>query len=317
MKSEQRKKLSVKRILKITLSSLITFSWFILSYSILLVLSIRSTIAGAYLEIEYEGLQNLREGAPLNFGEDSFSLLVLGVERDDLETPGYADAIMVMTVNPEKESTNILSLSRDLRVDFTGHGICYHHLGFRYTMGGASSVVDLLQRTFNLPIDFVIVIDMTGFAVLIDEVDGITVNNDFEFSHGGYHFPIGLIDLHGSKALSFVRMRLDDLDSDFGRQQRQRNVAAETLRSLATPEIALFRHNDIITILGDNVQTNLTPADLITIFRNYRNALVGDIELLEFRGSRVLINDVYFHLLSDEQILEISETLKEHLGLEN
>jgi len=317
MNSKQKKKQSRKRFLKITLLSILTIFWLISSYSIFVILSIGNTISGAYLEIEYDGLQDLREDDPLELGVDPFSLLILGIEREDLDTPGYSDAILLMTVNPEKGSTNILSLSRDLRVDFTGHGLYYHHLGFRYALGGASSVVDLLQRTFNLPVDYVVVIDMTGFALLIDEVDGITVNNELEFSHDGYHFPIGSVDLHGSKALSYVRMRLDDPDSDLGRQGRQRAVAAETLRSLAEPRIALFRHNDIITILGDNVRTNLTTSDLTTIFWNYSNALTGDVELLEIRGSRVLINGVYFHTLSDEQISEISENSREHLGLDN
>jgi len=309
MKSRRRRKQTKKRFLKITLSLLLTIFWFISSYGVFLILNIGSTIADAYLEIE-----TLRE---IDLGSDSFSLLILGIERDDLETAGYADAIMLMTVSQEQESTKILSLSRDLRVDFTGHGIYYHHLGFRYTVGGATAVMELLQELLNIPIDYVIVLDMTGFALLIDEVDGITVNNELDFSHDGYHFPLGLIDLHGSKALSYVRMRLDDPDSDLGRQTRQRAVAAETLRSLAEPSVAVFRHNEIIAILGDNVQTNLTPSDLLTIFWNYRNALIGEIELYESRGTRVLINDVYFHILSNEQIFEKSENLREHLGLDN
>jgi len=157
---------------------------------------------------------------------------------------------------------------------------------------------------------------MTGFPLLIDEAGGITVDNHLEFSHGGYHFPIGRVDLHGSKALSYARMRLDDPDSDFGRQERQRAVAEATLRSLAQPRIALARHNEIINILGDSVQTNLEPADLTTIFRDYRNALVGDIELLQLRGTSVFINDVYTHHVPDEVIFEMSEELRRHLGLE-
>jgi len=311
MESKRKKKQAGKRFLRITLSMIITILWFISSYGVFLVLNIGSTIADAYLEIE---IDNLRE---IDLGSDSFSLLILGVEREDLETPGYADAIMLMTVSQEQESSNILTLSRDLRVDFTGHGIYYHHLGFRYTVGGASAVMELLQELLNIPIDYVVVLDMTGFALLIDEVDGITVDNELDFSHDGYHFPLGLIDLHGSKALSYVRMRLDDPDSDLGRQTRQRAVAAETLRSLADPSVAVLRHNDIIAILGDNVQTNLTPSNLMTIFWDYRNALIGEIELNELRGTRVLIDDVYFHILSDEQILEKSENLREHLGLDN
>jgi len=315
LNSKRKRKQLRKRFLRIISSAILIIFWLISSYGVFLILSVGSTIADAYLELD--GLQNLREGAPLELGVDSFSLLVLGIEREDLETPGYADAILLMTVNQENEATNILNLSRDLRVDFTGHGIQYHHLGFRYTVGGASAVVELLQKMLNFPIDYVVVIDMTGFALLIDEVNGITVDNELEFSHGGYHFPIGLIDLHGSKALSYVRMRMNDPDSDFGRQSRQRNVAAQTLRSLMEPRIALSRHNDILAILGDNVQTNLTTADLITIFWNYRNALTGDVELLDIRGTRVLINDVYFHIKSDEEILEMSENLRELLGLDD
>ena len=290
-------------------------SWFILSYGTYLVLSIGNVITGAHFEIEYDDLQNHRE-EDLDFGAAPFSLLILGIEREDLGAAGYADAIMLMSVNPEKESTIILSLTRDMWVDFTGHGIYYNHLGFRYVVGGASAVVDTVQRVLNLPVDYVVVIDMIGFPLLIDEVGGITIDNHLEFSHGGYHFPIGQVDLHGSKALSYARMRLDDPDSDFGRQVRQRAVAEATLRNLAQPGIALLRHNEIISVLGDHVKTNLETADLTTIFRYYRDALVGDIELLQLRGTSRFVNDVYTHHVPDEIITEMSEVLREHLGLE-
>jgi len=307
---ESTESVKKKKVLKITLLTLFIIFLLIFAYGIFLLLRVGNIISSSYLEIEQENLR----AAPLELGEDPFSLLVLGIDQPDLARPGHSDAIMLMTFNPEKESTYILSLARDKYIDVTGHGVYFNRLGFQYTLGGAAASVDALQRTLNLPVDYFVVVDMLGFSSLIDEIGGITINNTLEFSVEDYDFPIGPIDLDGSQALSFVRMRMDDPDGDFGRQERQRAVAETTLRSLA--RVALLRHHAIINILGDSLQTNLTSSDLLTIFWNYRGAL-EHIELLELRGTSELIDDVHFHVVPDEQILEMSEHLKGHLELDN
>ena len=43
-------------------------------------------------------------------------------------------------------------------------------------------------------------------------------------TNDGHHFTTGKINLNGEQALSFVRMRYEDPNGDFGRQERQRQV---------------------------------------------------------------------------------------------
>ena len=53
--------------------------------------------------------------------QDPFSVLLLGVDERENDI-GRSDTMIVMTVNPTKQSINMLSLPRDTRTEIVGHG---------------------------------------------------------------------------------------------------------------------------------------------------------------------------------------------------
>src|SRR5699024_11767723 len=64
-----------------------------------------------------------------------------------------------------------------------------------------------LENFLEVDIDYYVSMNMTGFEEFIDELGGITVENDMEWNDGTYSFKEGLIDLDGDKASHFVRDR--------------------------------------------------------------------------------------------------------------
>ena len=58
----------------------------------------------------------------------------------------------------------------------------------------------------------------------VNAVGGIEVNNPFEFTYDGKNFLKGKQELNGEDALKYSRMRYDDPNGDYGRQERQRQI---------------------------------------------------------------------------------------------
>ena len=154
--------------------------------------------------------------------QDPFSVLVLGVDEREGDS-GRSDTMIVLTVNPNQNSIKMLSIPRDTRTEIVGHGTV-DKINHAYAFGREEMSIATVENLLDIPIDYYVKVNMEGFQDIVDAVGGIQVNNELDFTNGGHHYKTGLITLDGEEALSFVRMRYDDPNGDFGRQERQRQV---------------------------------------------------------------------------------------------
>jgi len=248
---------------------------------------------------------NLR-GDALDLGEDPFSILILGL--DD----GRSDSMMVATVNPTLDTTYLLSIPRDTMVEISGRGTTRINHAFAY--GGADLAIETVQNFLNIPIDYHVSLYMGEFHTLIDAMGGVrVVNNGVAFSLGGYDFPLGELNLTGSMAYYYVRMRMEDPRGDFGRQERQRDVLNALVGELAGVS-TVTRYQDLLDVVGDSMQTNVSLNEMVTMSLGYNRAL-RNITNLSFNASGSIINGMYLIPIPEDQRLDMSNRLRQHLEL--
>jgi polyisoprenyl-teichoic acid--peptidoglycan teichoic acid transferase len=246
-------------------------------------------------------------------GRDPFSVLLLGVDERENDK-GRSDSMIVLTVNPEVNSVKMLSIPRDTLTDITGHGT-RDKINHAYAFGGVEMAMDTTENLLDIPIDYYVQINMEGFEDIVNAVGGVTVQNDIDFSSGGYTFDKGKITLSGKEALAFTRMRYEDPRGDFGRQLRQREIIQGVINEGASVS-SLWKFDDIFDALGDNVKTNLTFEEMVDIQKHYK-AASKDIEQIQIKtGSGTKIDGIYYYLIPDEELSEIQMTLQEHLELD-
>ena len=278
---------------------------------------------GAYLFSIYQSLTNAvdtmhepivreREPRPEVFKEsEPFTALMLGVDEREGDK-GRSDTIIVLAVNPEKQSVKMLSIPRDILTEIVGRGT-EDKINHAYAFGGVEMSMDTVENFLDIPIDYYLKVNMEGFQDIVDAVGGITVNNNLEFTEGNFHFAEGNIDLDGREALAFVRMRKQDPQGDFGRQTRQRQVIQGVINKGASLG-SLTKFDNIFEALGSNVKTNITFDEMVDIQGNYRSA-AGNIEQMKVEATGQYINGVSYQLISDEEKLRIQTELKDHLGI--
>lgn len=243
--------------------------------------------------------------------KDPFSVLMLGVDEREGDK-GRSDTMIVLTVNPNKNSIKMVSIPRDTRTEIVGHGTV-DKINHAYAFGGEKMSMDTIEHFLDIPIDYYVKINMEGFKDIVDAVGGITVNNDKVFSQDGYQFNKGSITLNGDKALSYVRMRKQDAAGDYGRQQRQRQIIQGVIDKGASFS-SLTRFNDIFTALGKNINTNLSFAEMVDIQKNYKETR-KNIEQIQLKGEGKYINDISYQIIPEEEQIQVQNELKEHLEL--
>lgn len=271
-------------------------------------------------EVHYEvDTDDLRDGdfALGQTDEDGnikpFSVLLLGIDADGPNDQGRSDSMMLVTVNPNEGSTNILSIQRDTRVEIVGRGF-YDKINHAYAFGGAQMSINTVQNWLDVPVDYFVEIREDGFEIMIDAMGGVTVDNTtLAFSMDGYHFPLGTQSLDGSQALAFTRMRKQDPQGDFGRMTRQRiTLEAMARRGL---QVGATRFGPIMDAVGENMRTDFTLGDLVTLATNYTAAL-NQVEMMDLRGQGTTINGIWYLLVSDQERQEMTHLLRSHLELD-
>ncbi|WKA54010.1 LCP family glycopolymer transferase [Planococcus shixiaomingii] len=269
--------------------------------------SFTNTLEEIHEPIDREKSEKRTEEVAFN-EKDPFSVLLLGVDEREGDR-GRSDTMVVMTINPAEKSTKMVSIPRDTYTEIVGHGTT-DKINHAYAFGGIEMSLASVENLLDIPIDYVVQVNMEGFKDIVDAVGGVDVNSPMAFDN----FAAGNIHLTGDKALDYVRMRKEDPRGDFGRQDRQKQVLQGIMREGASVN-SLVNYKGIFTALGNNVRTNMAFDEMVEVQGNYRDAVGTVDQIIVKDGYGETINGVWYYMMDDAELAKIHEALQNHLEL--
>ncbi len=216
-------------------------------------------------------------------GPDTMLILAIGSDqRGDSYLCGLGDVIRLVRVDFVNPGVSIMSFPRDLYVEIPGisehynitHGklnqsYLYGNPGFGYYDGadlGPGLMARTLAHNFGAQPDHYLAVNMQTFVKIVNAVDGITVTLDEtidgraadQASRDDLVFYAGTHFLYGKEALQLARLRPYGV---FDRAQAQNDVLCGLYKKLTSPSV-VGDIPGIINAFEDNVQTDLSPADI-------------------------------------------------------
>lgn len=273
---------------------------------------IKSTAKEMYSPIKVENSPIRQQPVDYTMKKEPFSVLILGVDKREGDI-GRSDTMIVLTVNPTLQTTQMLSIPRDTYTEIIGKGF-KDKINHAHAFGGTEMSIQTVENLLAIPIDYVAKINMESFVDIIEIVGGITVDNTLDFHYEGEHFPIGELALDGEKALKYVRMRYDDPNGDFGRQNRQKQVIQGVIKesmSLST----LWNYKSIFKTLEENVEISVVFDELLQIRKNYAASFKTIEQLYMNHGTSMMKNGIYYYVPNEAQLHAIQDKLKEHMEI--
>lgn len=260
----------------------------------------------------YETVERSKKSQVNLNNKEPFSVLLLGIDTGDdgRVEQGRSDTTIVATVNPRDKQTTLVSLARDTYVDIPGQGK-QDKLNHAYAFGGASLAMDTVENYLNIPINHYVSINMAGLKELVNAVGGIEVNNNLTFSQDGYDFTIGKISLDGEQALSYSRMRYEDPNGDYGRQERQRKVIEGIVQKVLSLN-SVSNYQEILTAVSDNMKTDLSFDDMKKIALDYRSAF-GKVKQDQLQGTGFMQDGVSYQRVDEQELTRVQQELKNQL----
>jgi LCP family protein required for cell wall assembly len=155
---------------------------------------------------------------------------------------------------------------------------------------GIQAMLDAASGALGIPIQYYVLIDMQGFAQLIDALGGITVNVQERLPVGGewdngenivpadYWLEAGVQVLSGYNALWYARSRYTT--SDYDRMNRQREVQEAILRQF-DPGTVLTKFADIMSAGSQAVRTDIPRGMFSTLVDLATKARDQDVDSIE------------------------------------
>lgn len=277
---------------------------------------VSNSMQQTYESVERDREDRLRENDVDLSQQDSFSVLLMGIDTGDLGRveQGRSDTMMVATISPQDNQTTVVSIGRDSYVDIVGHGTT-DKINHAYAFGGPAMAMNTVEKFLDIPIDHYVSINMAGLKELVDAVGGIEVNNEITFSQDGFDFAIGRTSLNGEQALAYSRMRYEDPNGDYGRQERQRKIVEGIVKKVLSFD-GISQYQSILNAVESNMKTDMSFDDMRTLALNYRSAF-QTIKQDQLQGEGFMQDGISYQRVSDEELARVQKELKAQLNLEN
>ncbi len=213
-------------------------------------------------------LVKLKGADGVDVGDDVIWILAVGSDARPGETMTRTrgDAIQLIGLNTRTGAASAIGIPRDSWVPIPGYGS--NRVNASLTYGGPSLMGRTVGNLVGVQPDYVMVTRFPFFERMINEIDGIYVNNPRPFSDPYLRpqgFEQGQIKLHGYGAMGFARIRKSLPGGDFDRSANQQRVLRGIQSRIATrADQPGFIERGVASVMR-NMDTNLSPAELFKL----------------------------------------------------
>ena len=206
-----------------------------------------------------------------------FLLYIAGSDSRDsaLTSVTRTDVNILLAVDPVNRNVLEVGIPRDAYIGnpaYNGALDKLTHLGVM----GIDNTLKGVSSYFGQDINNYMLVNFNTYSTIINALDGIDIDNPYEFTTvggnggGDYIFPQGTIHLNGDQALSYVRERYNLPTGDMGRNEHQLIVIQGIINKMTSADV-LTHYNQLLTALQDKFLTNIDTDDIYDLVQKQVN----------------------------------------------
>lgn len=264
--------------------------------ALVLTFIIISVISGVYALMKV-GSQSMPSSTAAS-SNSAVNILLLGTDigdpkQVDNKSIKRTDTIMVLNYNPENKNLRIISVPRDTLIEVDGRNA---KINAAYAIGGYPKIKSEVEHLLNINVNYIAKIDYNAFREIIDAIGGVEMKidrnmvYDDEAQNLHINFKAGeTVTLDGKKAEEFFRWRKNNdgsglANGDLDRIENQHKFISKVFDKCTSPLI-LFRAPKIMSALGDNIETNMSPTEIIGYGLKFMNLKRENIIMTTLNGT--------------------------------
>ncbi|MFM7471421.1 MAG: LCP family protein [Nodosilinea sp.] len=203
------------------------------------------------------------------------NILVMGIDevpgvnsQSEQAFAGRTDTLLLVHLNPQGNSLNVVSIPRDTRVQIPGYGMA--KINQANVEGGPGLVAQTINYNLgNVQIDRYVRVNTAAFREIVDLLGGVEINvpKRMQYHDSTQNLNIDLYPgwqtLSGDQAEQFARFRKDNA-GDIGRVQRQQ-MLLKALRDRLMNPVVITKLPQAIRVIQRYVNTNLSTEEMLAL----------------------------------------------------
>ncbi len=222
--------------------------------------------------------------------QDRINFVLLGMGGPGHEGPFLSDTIILASVKPSTGQVALISIPRDLIVPF-GDGT-YRKINSVYALAAEKGKDYAFEQekkvfasAFGQEINYMATIDFQGFVKIIDQVGGITVEVEREFTDNQFptadykintvSFKAGKQKMDGLTALRYARSRHGNNGegSDFARSKRQQKIMIALKDKLTSFDTLInpVKITSLFSLVAESTATDMEPWEAVKLAQMLKN----------------------------------------------
>ena len=250
------------------------------------------------------------------------NILLLGMDIGDPKQVDNTsikrtDTIMVLNYNPTNKKLNVVSIPRDTLINVNGRNA---KINAAYAIGGYPKIKSEAENLLNIKINYIVKIDYNAFREIIDALGGIEmkIERNMIYDDEGQNLHINFkagetVTLDGKKAEEFFRWRKNNdgsgfANGDLDRIENQQKFIAKVVDKCTSPLI-LFRTPSIMSALGDNIETNMSPTEILSYGLKLINIKKENMAMITAAGTPKTIHGESFLIFDKNANKDILSSL--------
>ncbi|MBO5110042.1 MAG: LCP family protein [Clostridia bacterium] len=265
---------------------------------------------------------------PWGYDSDHYNFLVLGHDAVALNT----DVLMLVSYNVREGSLAIMQIPRDTYVktevsSYKKINSIYPALYVKAKAEGESNpdlaalkaLASILEQSLCIRIHNSAIMDLTGFANIVDAVGGVTVDVPYDMIYKDpyqdldINIPAGVQTLNGELASQFIRFRADYKLADITRinvqkifmtafiKQVKENISVSSIAAIAEQAVKY-------------VKTDMKLADLIYYAKSALSIDLTNVTMMTLPGSVVNYDGLSYYVLNKNATIE---AINNHFNIYN
>ncbi|MGN0143970.1 MAG: LCP family protein [Clostridium sp.] len=264
------------------------------------------SILSGFIALMEVGSKSMPSAVTPSFGRP-VNILLLGMDIGDpnqVENQEIkrTDSIMLINYNPGTDKIVTVSIPRDTLIHNKGNNM---KINAAYAIGGYSRIKTEVEKLLNVNINYMAKVDYNAFIDIVDAIGGVTmeIERNMIYDDEGQNLHINFkagetVKMDGQKAQEFFRWRKNNdgsgfANGDLDRIQNQHKLISKIIDKCKSPFI-IFRAPKIMSAIGNNVETNMSPFAIIKYAFKFMTVSKDDIYMTTAAGTPQMINGQSF-----------------------
>lgn len=241
--------------------------------------------------------------------DKEFMFLLAGVDSTGEDTGTRTDTLMLVNVNKDKNTIDMISIPRDSYVSIRGS---MDKINAAHSYGGIDLTMEVIRDFLGINLDKYFVISFDAVIAGINALGGMDVEVSNEVASAMGISP-GIRKMRGDEVLAYVRFRKGYQNADLGRINTQQDFMKQFIKE-ATKVENISKLPSVYKAMKPYIKTNIGLKNLSYLALDFKSVDPSNINSIRLEGEPFNAGGISYFKVYSNSIEEIRQNyLKSYL----